>query len=101
MNSNRIFVSLLASISLVPVEVVPNRKTESDYAHTINYSNASPFLGMNDLYIYNNTTPVSITGKNQFIQKDYFARYEKIAKSEWFKRSYSNKSLGDIVYIEQ
>ena len=34
-------------------------------------------------------------------KKDYNQRYKDIAKSEWFKKSYVGKSLGDIVPVEE
>ena len=34
-------------------------------------------------------------------KKDYNKLYEDIAKSEWFKKSYVGKSLGDVVPVEE
>ena len=32
-------------------------------------------------------------------KKDYRKRYERIGKSEWFKKAYENKSLGETIEI--
>ena len=33
-------------------------------------------------------------------KKDFKERYENIAKSEWFKKAYEDKSVGDMIPIE-
>ena len=33
-------------------------------------------------------------------KKDYRERYKRIAESEWFKKAYHNKSIGEIIPIE-
>lgn len=34
-------------------------------------------------------------------KKDYRERYNKIAESEWFKKTHENMSVGEIIEIEE
>ena len=45
---------------------------------------------------------LSTDKKNVYVQKKNFReRYRRIAKSEWFKRTHSDMSIGEVMSVEE
>ena len=38
---------------------------------------------------------------NWFVEDQYRERYKHLANSDWFNKHYSNKSLGEVISIEE
>lgn len=53
----------------------------------------------NNIYLSNTLTSICSNSKIP-VRKNYTNRYKEIGKSEWFRNSYQNKSIGEIVGID-
>lgn len=62
------------------------------------YYDAMPYKQSNDAQLRISSYSIIAYGAGE--KKDFKARYAAIAKSEWFKKAYFGKSLGDIIKIE-
>ena len=54
---------------------------------------------VNDNCVANKILDDKVVHLKQCETKNYKERYKKIGESEWFKKHYENKSIGDIIDI--